>query len=181
MALGAKIFKAQIAFSNFVTHQYDDINLTMAMHPSENEGRMMARLATYLFFIDAENRLEFTKGLSTSEEPEIWSKNFASEIEHWIELGEPDEKRLRQAAGKSQNVAAVAYHASTYEKWFDKVKGKFIYNDKVGLYFLDVFENGPLDNIVEKSMRLSCTIDEGQEMYLGNDDQRIGVRLKKLL
>lgn len=181
MALGATIFKVQIAFSNFVTHHYDDLSFTMAMHPSENESRLMARLATYLFFIDAENNLEFSKGLSTTEEPEMWSKNFASEIDHWIELGEPDEKRLRQASGKSHRVSAVAYHDNTYEKWFDKVKGKFIYNDKVGLYFLEVFENGPLDKIVEKSMRLSCTIDEGQEMYLGNDEQRIGVRLKKLL
>lgn len=179
MALGATIYKTQVAFSNFVTHYYDDFNLTMAMHPSENEHRMMSRLCAYLFFASPE--LQFTKGLSTTDEPELWKKNFADEIELWIELGEPDEKRLRQAAGKSDSVVAIAYHENTYEKWFDKIKGKFIYNDKVSLYYLNVFENGPIEKLAEKSMRLSCTVDEGNEMYLGNDNERVGIRLEKLL
>lgn len=178
MALGATIFKTQIAFSNFVTHDYKDFNLTMAMHPSENEERMMYRLCSYLFF--HQDNLEFTKGLSTTEEPELWSKNYGGEIEHWIELGEPDEKRLRQAAGKSHQVSAVSYHESTFEKWHQKIKGKFIFNDKVSLFYLDVFENGPLEKLTEKSMKLSCTIDEGQEMYLGNDHERVGIRLIEL-
>lgn len=180
MALGATIYKAHIAFSNFVSHHYCDLNLTMAMHPSENESRLMTRLVTYLFFCRAQTDLKFTKGLSATEEPEIWSKNFAGDIEHWIELGEPDEKRLRQASGKSDRVSAVAYNENTYEKWFEKVKGKFIFNQKVEMFYLEVFENGPLDKITEKSMRLSCTIDDGQEMYLSNDNERIGIRLKKL-
>lgn len=178
MALGATIFKMQVAFSNFVTHLYEDYNLTLAMHPSENESRMMYRLCSFLFF--AHPDLQFTKGLSTTEEPELWRKNYAGEIEHWVELGEPDEKRLRQACGKSQQVSAIAYNEATYEKWFQKIKGKFIYNEKVSLYYLDVFENGPLEKLTEKSMRLSCTIDEGNEMYLGNDHERVGIRLIQL-
>jgi uncharacterized protein YaeQ len=174
MALSSTIYKADITLADLNTHNYDDLNLTMAMHPSENEARMMYRLVAYLYC--AHPDLEFTKGLSSTSEPELWQKGLQGEIIHWIELGQPDEKRIRQACGKSQLVSIFTTKENTASAWFEQIKNK-IPLDKVNIYYIDIFDNGPIDKIVNKSMRLSCTIEEDQ-MFLGNDDQRVGIEVK---
>jgi uncharacterized protein YaeQ len=176
MALGASIFKVNLSTSNFNTHYYQDLNLTLAKHPSENEARMMYRLLAFVFC--AHENLEFTKGLSNVEEPELWQKSLTGEILHWIELGLPDEKRIRQAAGKSGKVSIFTYHQKKALEWLPKIKEKFSSNKKVNTYHFEVVENGPIDKFVTKNMNLSCTIEDGL-MYLGNDDERIGVQVTK--
>ncbi|OUR99571.1 hypothetical protein A9Q84_00695 [Halobacteriovorax marinus] len=176
MALGATIFKVNLNISNFNTHYYQDDNLTLAMHPSENEARMMYRLLAYIYC--AHEDLEFSKGLSNTEEPELWQKALTGDIIHWIELGLPDEKRIRQAAGKSQKVSIFTYHQKKAQDWLPKIKAKFDNNEKVNIFHLEVVENGPIDKFVTKSMNLSCTIEDNL-MYLGNDDERIGIEVTK--
>jgi uncharacterized protein YaeQ len=176
MALSSTIYKADITLADLNTHKYEDLNLTMAMHPSENESRMMYRLVAFLH--SAHPDLEFTKGLSSTNEPELWQKGLQGEIKHWIELGEPDEKRIRQACGKSEMVSIFTTKINTATTWYDKIKSK-IPLEKVNIYFIDIFENGPIEKIVSKSMRLSCTIEE-THMYLGDDHQRIGIEILTL-
>lgn len=102
MALKATIFKAEISISDMDRHYYQEHPLTIAQHPSETNERMMVRLLA--FALNADERLEFTKGLSADDEPELWNKNYSDEIELWIELGQPDEKRIRKACGRSRQV-----------------------------------------------------------------------------
>ncbi|MBT3584735.1 MAG: YaeQ family protein [Halobacteriovoraceae bacterium] len=174
MAIGASIYKVNINLSNFNTHYYEDFNLTLAKHPSENEARMMYRLLAFLYC--AHSDLQFTKGLSTPSEPELWQKSFSGEILHWIELGMPDEKRIRQASGKSLKVSIFTYHPGKAKEWHEKIKGKLIQNNKVSIHHFNVVENGPIDKFVCKGMRLSCTIEDNH-MYLGDDNQRIGIEV----
>lgn len=47
MALGSTIYKIDISLSNLDTHYYEDLNLTIARHPSETEARMMYRLLAF--------------------------------------------------------------------------------------------------------------------------------------
>ncbi|MGE8356985.1 MAG: YaeQ family protein, partial [Microvirgula sp.] len=95
MALKATIFKADLDISDMDRGYYASHSLTLAQHPSETDERMMLRLA--VFALHASERLAFTKGLIADDEPELWQKNYGDEIELWIDLGEPDEKRLKKA------------------------------------------------------------------------------------
>jgi uncharacterized protein YaeQ len=52
----------------------------------------------------ATRRLEFGKGISDSDEPDLWQKDLAGAIELWIELGHPDEIVLSKAIGRSSRV-----------------------------------------------------------------------------
>lgn len=174
MAIGASIYKVNISISNFDTHYYQDFDLTMAMHPSENEARMMYRLLAFVSC--ASENLEFTKGLSNTEEPELWEKSLTGDILHWVELGLPDEKRIRQAAGKSKKVSIFTYHQKKALEWLPKIKEKFSSNEKINIFHFNLVENGPIDKFVKKNMTLSCTIEEGM-MYLGNDEERIGIEV----
>jgi len=176
MALSASIFKVNIYISNMDTHFYQEFDLTMAQHPSEGVDRMMYRLLAFIH--SAHEDLKFTQGLSNVDEPEIWQMNLTGDILHWIELGLPDEKRIKQAAGKSQKVSIYTYHKNKALKWLPKIIEKFSANDKVNIYSLDIIENAPIEKLADKSMKLTCMIEDNI-MYLANDDQRIGIKLTK--
>ena len=95
MAIGSTINKVSLSIANMDSHYYATHELTVAQHPSENDFRLMVRLIA--FIANANENLTFTKGLSTDDEPELWQKSLTGEIELWIELGQPDEKRIRKA------------------------------------------------------------------------------------
>ena len=176
MALSASIFKVNIYISNMDSHFYQEFDLTMAQHPSEGEDRMMYRLLAFIH--SAHDDLKFTQGLSNVDQPELWQINLAGDILHWVELGLPDEKRIKQAAGKSKKLSIYTYHKNKTNKWLPKIKEKFSSNEKVNIYSLEVIENGPIEKLVEKSMKLTCMIEDNI-MYLANDDQRVAITLIK--
>jgi len=85
MALKPTIYKAQVNLADSDNNCFEELSLTMARHPSETIERMTVRLLS--FCLNNGRGLEFTRGLSTAEEPDIWQHADNGEIEHWIELG----------------------------------------------------------------------------------------------
>ena len=63
------------------SHYYATHNLTVAQHPSETDERLMVRLLA--FALHADERLEFGRGLSQDDEPDLWHKAMTGEIEQW--------------------------------------------------------------------------------------------------
>ena len=90
MARKATIFKAELSLADLDRNLYEDFSLTVAQHPSENDLRMMVRLLAFTLFADA--RLEFGRGLSTDDEPDLWQKDLTGAIELWISVGQLDER-----------------------------------------------------------------------------------------
>ena len=115
MALKASIYKAEIQISDMDRNYYHLHQLTIARHPSENEERMMVRLLA--FICHADEQLTFTKGISTDDEPDIWHKSLSNEIELWSDLGQPDDKRIRKACGRSQKHYKYSYNENSAELW----------------------------------------------------------------
>ena len=100
MALKATIYKATVNLSDLDRNHYTDHQLTLACHPSETGERMMLRLLAFVLQAPENNdrgTLEFGKEMWDPDEPCLWQKDLTGLIEHWIDLGQPDEKRLRQA------------------------------------------------------------------------------------
>lgn len=73
MALKATIYKAAVNVADLDRNQFLDANLTLAQHPSETQERMMLRLLAWIKYAD--ERLQFTRGLSSDDEPELWLLN----------------------------------------------------------------------------------------------------------
>ena len=96
MALKATIYKAAVQVADIDRGYYADHELTLARHPSETEPRLMLRLLA--FALNAAEGLEFGRGISTDDEPDLWQRDATGRILHWIDLGLPDERRLRRAA-----------------------------------------------------------------------------------
>jgi uncharacterized protein YaeQ len=112
MALKATIYKAELQIADMDRNYYQEHLLTLARHPSETDERMMIRLLA--FAIHASDALTFTKGLFDTEEPDLWQKDLTGAIELWIEVGQPDDKRLMKACGRSEHVVVYSYSATSH-------------------------------------------------------------------
>jgi uncharacterized protein YaeQ len=115
MALKPTIYKIQVELADSDRNHFDSLSLTLARHPSETLERMTARLLAYC--LNAARGLEFTRGLSTNDEPDLWQHADSGEIEHWIEVGQPEEPRLRKACGRSRRLSVYAFGKSTDTWW----------------------------------------------------------------
>ncbi len=159
MAIKSTIFKAELQITDMDRHYYHDHALTIARHPSENDARMMLRILA--FALHAHERLAFTKGLSSDDEPDLWQKNLSNEIELWIDLGLPDEKRLRRACGRSDQVIIYTYNRTGAEAWWQKIQGKVQRFANLKVFNIDDATVAALAGFSQRSMQLQFTIADG--------------------
>ena len=178
MAIGATIYKANLNLSNLNTHHYADYSLTVAKHPSENELRLMCRLIA--FSHAAHEDLELTKGISSADEPDLWQRDLTGHIVHWIELGLPEEKRIRQASGKAEQVSIYTYHDNKADIWLEKNRSHLSANKKVKVFHINVEGDTSLEQLLVKTMNLSCIIEEDQ-LHLSDADHHLTVQITQSL
>ncbi|MBX3706666.1 MAG: YaeQ family protein [Pseudomonadales bacterium] len=174
MAQKATVYRAQLSISDLDRHYYADHTLTLARHPSESEGRLMARLLAYALF--AAPDLAFGRGISTDDEPDLWRRDPTGSILHWIEVGLPDERRLRRAAGRSERVSLVAYGARAFALWHARQRDDLARLDRLDIRLLDDAQFETLEGFARRTMNLTCTIQEGI-VWLGDGDRTAAIEL----
>ncbi|MEX2475320.1 YaeQ family protein [Marinobacter sp.] len=172
MALKATIFKATLNIADMDHHYYADHQLTLARHPSETDERMMIRLLA--FVLNASDNLEFTKGLSTDDEPELWQKSLSDNIELWIELGLPDESRIRKACNRARQVILYTYGGRAVPLWWDKCRNKLTRFDNLTIINLPQAPIEALAGMAERGMNLQCSIQDG-EISIGNEQTLVNI------
>ncbi|MDO9183620.1 MAG: YaeQ family protein [Bacteriovorax sp.] len=175
MALKSTIHKVRLTLSNLDIHHYNDYSLTIAKHPSENDLRMMIRILA--FSLSAQEEIQFTKGLSTDTEPDLWKINHDGSIDHWIELGLPDERQIRQMCSKANKVTIYTYHGNQALQWFESVEGKVHRFDHLNIIHFTVEEGKSLEALVDKGMNLDISIEDN-EIWISNDTERMCVQLQ---
>ena len=166
MALKATVVKAELQISDLDRHHYATYPLTLAQHPSETDQRLMVRLIAFALF--ASERLEFGKGLSTEDEPDLWRRDYTGEIEQWIDLGQPDESRIRKACGRARQVVVVTYGGRTAELWWDKQSAGLSRLDNLTVIDIAPESVEALAAMIERSMRLNVLIQDGEFQLMGD-------------
>ncbi|MGZ3788081.1 MAG: YaeQ family protein [Bacteriovorax sp.] len=174
MALKATIYKAKLSVANLNIHHYQDYNLTIAKHPSETNLRMMYRIVAFALL--CQENLEFTKGLSTDSEPDLWKINYDGSVDHWIELGHPDERRIRQICSKAKQVSIYTYQDNTSLNWFKSIESVLHRFDHLSVTHLTVLDGQNIEDIVERGMNFSVSIEDN-ELWLSNEKERINLEI----
>ena len=167
MALKATVVKAELQVSDMDRHYYANHNLTLAQHPSETDTRLMVRLLA--FALHADERLEFGRGLSQDDEPDLWRKELTGEIEQWIDLGQPDEARIRKACGRARQVVVVTYAGRSADLWWDKNAASLARNRNLTVIDLAAEAVAELTALMARGMRLNVMIQDGEVQVLGGD------------
>ncbi|VXB01316.1 YaeQ family protein [Massilia sp. 9I] len=159
MALKATIYKADLSIADMDRNYYGDHSLTIARHPSETDERVMIRVLA--FALHADPALAFTKDLFDVEEPALWLKDLTGAIQTWIEVGQPDEKRLMKAAGRSGKVVVYSYSA-TSDIWFKGISKQIDRARNVSVVNIPNEASVQLEKMAKRNMQLQCTIQDGQ-------------------
>ncbi|HEY1138866.1 MAG TPA: YaeQ family protein [Lysobacter sp.] len=166
MALKATVVKAELHLSDLDRHHYATYPLTLAQHPSETDQRLMVRLIAFALY--ASERLEFGKGLSNEEDPDLWRRDYTGDIEQWIDLGQPDESRIRKACGRAQQVIVVNYGGRASDVWWDKNAAGLSRLGNLTVIDLDAETVDALGALIERSMRFSVLIQDGEVQLMGD-------------
>ena len=173
MATKATIYKALLNIANMDSHYYAEHNLTMAKHPSETDLRLMVRLVA--FILNADESLEFTKGISQDDEPDLWKKSLGGDIELWIDLGQPDAKRIKKACGRSEQVIIYTYQEGMASAWWKSIETSLTRFSNLKVVYLEM--DGDIEALAKRAMNLQANISDG-ELTLIDEEQSVVVREK---
>lgn len=177
MALKATIFKADLQVADMDRHYYGDHALTLARHPSETDERMMVRLLC--FALHAHEALGFGKGLSSEDEPDLWQKDLTGAVSLWIEVGQPDEKRILKACGRAGRVAVYSYGSASHV-WWNQAGPRLERARNLTVINLPSASTQELALLAQRSMQLQCTVQDGQ-VWLGDGKRSVQLEPQTLM
>jgi uncharacterized protein YaeQ len=177
MALKSTVYKAALNVADIDRNLYADFALTLARHPSETELRMMLRLVAFAFHAD--NALTFGKGISTDDEPDLWLKSLAGDIELWIDLGTPEPDRIKKACGRSTQVVVYTYGDRSVPIWWNKHAGVLNRLKNLQVHQVPDEQCKALAALASSNMSLQCTLDGG-EVWVSVGDSSVQVAPQQL-
>lgn len=176
MALKATIYKADVQVADMDRHYYADHALTIARHPSETDARMMVRVLMLALY--AQDGIALTKGLFDVDEPEIWVKDLTGQITLWIDIGQPDESRLRKACGRAEQVVVVC-HSSSCPVWWKQIEGRLGRLQNLQVFQLPAQTSQALAALTARTMKLQCLVQDGA-VWINTTDASVAVELQRL-
>jgi uncharacterized protein YaeQ len=163
MALKATIFKANLQIADMDRSVYADHAVTIARHPSETDERMMMRLLALALHVPADadhGTLEFAKGLWDPDEPDLWHKDLTGQLIHWVEVGQPDDKRLMKASGRAERVTVLCFSTSA-PIWWSGIKGRLTRARNLRVWQVEAAQSQALAALAQRTMQLQVTVQDG--------------------
>ncbi|HEX4763889.1 MAG TPA: YaeQ family protein [Usitatibacter sp.] len=168
MALKSTIFKAELQVSDLDRNHFATHSLTIARHPSETDERMMVRLLA--FALNADERLEFGRGLSAEDEPDLVKRDLTGAIELWIDVGLPDEREIRKAAGRAKAVKVYVYGGRGAGLWWAQNEAALARTGNVSVFEIPESVADSVSALAARNMRLDCTIQDSQVWLAANGE-----------
>lgn len=181
MALKATVCKASVQLADVDRGVYGDRQLTLARHPSETDERMMVRLLAFALNVPADDRdgaLELAKGMWDPDEPELWQKDLTGRILRWIEVGQPEERRLLKAAGRADRVSVYAF-GNNAAAWWAGVAGRADRAGNVESWLVPAEQSRALGLLAERSMELQINRQDGI-VWVGDGERTVEIHPRLL-
>ncbi len=165
MALKSTIYKADLSVADLDRNIYADFPLTLALHPSETEERLMVRLVAFALYAD--EQLSSGPGISSPGDADLWQRDLTGRIQRWIEIGLPDDKQVARANGRADEVVVVAYGRGV-DMWWRGIESKLTRFNKLTVLRIADDQCKELTRLAHRNMKLAATIQEGHVLIAGN-------------
>jgi len=181
VAQKATVCKAALQIADIDRGVYGDHQLTLARHPSENDERMMIRLLAFALNAPANDdagALEFAKGMWDPDEPELWQKDLTGRLLHWIEVGQPEERRLVKASGRADRVSVYAFSHSA-PGWWAAMSGRIARARNIEAWLVPAEESRALSAMAERGMRLQVSRQDGV-VWVADGAASVEIALERL-
>lgn len=122
-------------------------------------------LRVLAFALHAHEDLVFGRGVSTDDEPDLWQIAPDGRIVHWIDLGLPDERRLRRACGRADRVTLLVYGDSRLAPWWRRNGSACAALASLRVLGVADGQTSALGALSSRAMQLSVTIQEGAALF----------------
>ncbi len=176
MAIKATIYKAHLQIADMDRNVYGEHALTLPLQPSETEERLMARLLAFALNVPADGlqgTLQLARGMADADEPDLWHKDLSDQLLHWIEVGQPDERRLAKACGRSRRVTLYCY-AYAAPIWYAGIANKITRLRNLDIWQLPAEQSQALAAMCSRSMQLQISIQDGH-VYVSDGSRSVEV------
>ena len=174
MAIKATIYKASLQVADMDRQVYGDHALTLPLQPSETEERLMARVLAFALNVpanDLQGTLQLARGMADADEPDLWHKDLSEQLLHWVEVGQPDERRLSKACGRARRVSLYCYSHSA-AIWYAGIANKITRLRNLTIWQLPHEQSQALAGLCQRSMQLQISIQDGH-VYINQGDQSV--------
>ena len=176
MALGATIYRFQVALSDVDRGVYEALDLRLARHPSESLRYLELRALAYCLCY--EEGIAFSKGgLSSSDEPAIAVRDATSALKHWIEIGSPSAERLHRASKAAPDVSL--FSGAELKLLRREAATREIHRlDEIALYRVEPTFLDALEAVIDRNLELELVRNEGV-LYLTVGTLRVETALER--
>ncbi|HYN61598.1 MAG TPA: YaeQ family protein [Rubrivivax sp.] len=164
MALKSTIYKAALQIADMDRQLYADHALTLALHPSETEERLLVRLLAFALNVPHDTHrgaLLFARGLSDSDEPDLWQHDLSGQLLHWVEVGQTDDRRLSKACARAERVTLYVF-GSAAAIWWAGIQPKLARLSKLTVWQIPSPQAQALAQLASRSMQWQLTVQDGQ-------------------
>jgi uncharacterized protein YaeQ len=103
----AVIYTFSVQLADVDRGVYENPELRVARHPSESPEYMLTRVLAYC--LEYCEGIEFTEGVSATDEPAVIVRDLTGRITAWIEVGAPDAERLHRGSKLAGRVAIYTH------------------------------------------------------------------------
>jgi len=169
MALPSIIYRATIQLSDLDRQVYEQLQTTVAKHPSETEERLVVRLLAYLLCY--QEGLVFTKGVGSGDEPDLWVLGPDGRPALWVEVGLPDPDRLVKASRHVGRTVLFCF-GRNQTQWLAQHQAKLAGCRNLTVLALDAQFLAGLVAKLERMIVWEVTVTEGA-LYLTVDGQTL--------
>jgi len=176
MALKATICKVLLQIADMDRQLYADHSRTLARHPSETDERMMIRLLAFALNVPATEDngvLEFGKDMWDADEPALLQQDLTGRIGHWIDVGQPDEKRVLRTTSRAGRVSIYSFGGST-TAWWSGIDTRVTRLRNLSVWQIPPDQSRALAGLAQRSMRLQVTVQDGG-VWMGDDLRSVEV------
>lgn len=168
MALKSTVFKFQLQIADLDRHYYADHVLTLARHPSETDIRLVTRVLAFARVAD--EGFDMSSALCEPDEPDLCQRTLDGRIAHWIDVGQPDARRVLKAAGRADRVTLHPYGGSTSTIWWEGVRKELLRVRKLAVIAFPEAALKALAAHVARTSQWQITIQDGAMMVSTGTD-----------
>jgi len=101
----------------------------------------------------------------------LWEKDLTGQLLKWIEVGCPDEDKVKKASARCKQVAVVAY-GSSVDEWY-KRNSKLKTLSNVEVWKISTASTEAVQQLCERTMQLQLNIMDGEWTLIGDHAQAV--------
>ena len=142
---------------------------------------MLVRLLAFALLVPQDTdrgALQFAKGLSDADEPDLWQHDLTGQLVQWVEVGQPDDRRLAKACGKARRVSLYCYSHSA-AIWYAGIANKITRLRNLDVWQLPHEQSQALAAMAQRSMQLQVSIQDGHA-YVSDGSTTVEVQPQPL-